>query len=86
MAFVGPDDVRACAARAGKRLPNELEWQHAAEGPEALLCPWGTQLLPGRCNAGESGGTTPVKAFPEGRSPFGCWDMCGNVWESTWRG
>lgn len=81
--YVDLDDARAYARWAGKRLPTELEWQYAAEGPEALLYPWGNEMLPGRCNAGESGGTTPVKAFPEGRSPFGCWDMCGNVWEWT---
>jgi formylglycine-generating enzyme required for sulfatase activity len=30
----------------------------------------------------ETGGATPVKAFPEGRSPCGCYDMCGNTSQS----
>lgn len=81
--YVDLDDARAYATWAGKRLPSELEWQFAAEGPEGRLYPWGDEMQPGRCNGGERGGTTPVKAFPDGRSPFGCYDMCGNTWEWT---
>ncbi|MHB0957472.1 MAG: formylglycine-generating enzyme family protein [Pirellulaceae bacterium] len=81
--YVDVDDARAYAAWAGNRLPTEEEWQYAAQGPEARRYPWGDEMLPGRCNAGETGDTTPVKAFPDGRSPRGIWDLCGNVWEWT---
>jgi formylglycine-generating enzyme required for sulfatase activity len=77
------DDARAYARWAAKRLPTEEEWQYAAEGPEALEYPWGNEMEPGRSNAGAGGGTTGVTAFPDGRSPFGCYDMCGNAWEWT---
>ncbi|MBN2216514.1 MAG: SUMF1/EgtB/PvdO family nonheme iron enzyme, partial [Pirellulales bacterium] len=79
--YVDLDDARAYARWAGKRLPTEEEWQYAAAGPEGLNYPWGDRMEPGRCNPG--GGTTPVMAFPEGRSPLGCHDMCGNTWEWT---
>jgi formylglycine-generating enzyme required for sulfatase activity len=81
--YVDLDDARAYARWAGKRLPTEEEWQYAAEGPRGLAYPWGNEMKPGACNAGQAGGTTGVRAFPEGRSPFGCYDMCGNVWQWT---
>lgn len=81
--YVDLDDARAYARWAGKRLPKDEEWQYAAQGSDGRPYPWGDRMEPGRCNGGETGGTTSVTAFPNGRSPFGCWDMCGNTWEWT---
>ena len=83
MVYVVLEDARAYAAWAGKVLPTEEQWQYAAQGPSALRYPWGEVMESGRCNGGETGTTTSVTAFPDGRSPFGCYDMCGNTWEWT---
>ncbi|MBR9997959.1 MAG: SUMF1/EgtB/PvdO family nonheme iron enzyme [Cyclobacteriaceae bacterium] len=81
--YVSLEDARAYAEWAGKRLPSEEEWQLAAQGKEGLVYPWGNAFDPAKCNSGQSGGTIPVMHFPEGRSPAGCYDMCGNTWEWT---
>jgi formylglycine-generating enzyme required for sulfatase activity len=81
--YVDLDDARAYAAWAGKRLPTEEEWQQAAQGDDGRKYPWGNEMLPERCNDGRAGGTTAVGSFPEGRSPYGLQDMCGNVWHWT---
>ncbi len=81
--YVDLDDARAYARWAGKRLPTEEEWHFAAQGDTDRKYPWGMDFDPARCNDGAGGDTTPIKAYPEGRSPFGLYDMCGNVWQWT---
>ncbi len=81
--YVALEDARAYARWAGKRLPTEEEWQFAAEGPEHRRYPWGDELRAGDCNDGKQGGSTAVKQFPAGRSAFGIYDLCGNVWHWT---
>ena len=80
--WVGLDDARAYARWAGKRLPTEAEWQYAAQGSDARKYPWGNTFDSTRCNS-SSGKTTPVDAFPAGKSPFGVMDLIGNVWQLT---
>ncbi|QDV15624.1 Serine/threonine-protein kinase pkn1 [Gimesia panareensis] len=78
-------EAKAYAKWAGYSIPTVKQWEKAARGDDGRHRPWGNVWDAIRCNCGEAkiGHTTPVDAYPNGRSPYGCYDMVGNVVEMT---
>lgn len=77
-----------CKWRSGKEgkdfgLPTEKQWEKACRGPFGLKYPWGNRFDESKCNAGKGpqGSTNSVDDYPNGMSPYGAYDMVGNVWE-----
>lgn len=74
---------------AGKALPSERQWQRACQGDDGRKYPWGNQPLtpPQTATATASGSsyTAPsvVGSMPQTQSPYGVYDMAGNVLEWT---
>jgi len=95
--WVSLEDAREYCAWRGARLPQEVEWQLAAQGADqesrrpGRLYPWGNDAPDGsgkrvpkpRTDLSQPFAPDDVGSHPEGESPYGVHDMVGSLWQWT---
>jgi formylglycine-generating enzyme required for sulfatase activity len=70
---------------AGKSLPEEPQWDKACRGIDGRAFPWGNEPLAGEASGQSFRLPVDVGDMPQTPSPYGVYDLAGNVleWSAT---
>lgn len=70
-----------CEWRGGN-LPTEAQWEKSARGIDERRYPWGDEISCAKANYSNCiVDTVAVGSYESGKSPYGVYDLAGNVWE-----
>jgi formylglycine-generating enzyme required for sulfatase activity len=82
--YVNWNQSNAYCQWRGAQLPTEAQWEKAARGIDERTYPWGEEIDCNKTNYYSCiGDTSEVGAYENGKSPYGIYDLAGNVFEWT---